>query len=231
MSQTSVSVFSGRKEARLNSAVFDTISDRTFNAVMCATLLWGFLANAAMVAYLAEPIMRLVAGLNHWVFVLGYFALAAVGIFMTASSTKPIVGFLGYNLLVLPLGVELCILLPFLPAAVVSKALLLTGVVSASMILLGYIRPQFFLGLGRTLFVALLVGIVAQLVAVLLFHYQGSAIDWLFMLIFSGYIGYDIAQSQVYPKTVNNAIQCALDLYIDIINIFFILLRLLSREN
>lgn len=232
MEQTnSLSVFSARKEERLNSGVGDQISVRRYNAVMLLTLLWGFLVNTVMVYYFAIPIMRLVSGVGPiWLFV-GYFVLAIAGIAISAKSTNPWISFLGYNLLVLPIGVILCLILPGIPVAIVTKALLLTGIVTATMTLLGLVAPNIFLGMGRTLFIALIVGILAELVATFLFHYTGTAFDWLFVVLFSGYIGYDVAKSQIYPKTVDNAVDCALDIYLDIINIFIRLLALLSRKE
>lgn len=232
MEQTnSLSVFSARKEERLNSGVGDQISARRYNAVMLLTLLWGFLVNTVMVYYLAIPIMRLVSGISPiWIFV-GYFALAIAGIAISAKSTNPWISFLGYNLLVLPIGVILCLILPGIPVAIVTKALLLTGIVTATMTLLGLVAPNIFLGMGRTLFIALIVGILAELVATFLFHYTGTAFDWIFVVLFSAYIGYDVAKSQIYPKTVDNAVDCALDIYLDIINIFIRLLALLSRKE
>ena len=232
MEQTnSLSVFSTRKEERLNSGVGDQISVRRYNAVMLLTLLWGFLVNTVMVYYFAIPIMRLLSGVGPlWIFI-GYFVLAIAGIAISARSTNPWISFLGYNLLVLPIGVLLCLILPGIPVAIVTKALLLTGIVTATMTLLGLLAPNVFLGMGRTLFIALIVGILAELVATFLFHYTGTAFDWLFVVLFSGYIGYDVAKSQIYPKTVDNAVDCALDIYLDIINIFIRLLALLSRKE
>lgn len=232
MEQTnSLSVFSARKEERLNSGVGDQISVRRYNAVMLLTLLWGFLVNTVMVYCFAIPIMRLLSGVGPlWIFI-GYFVLAIAGIAISARSANPWISFLGYNLLVLPIGVLLCLILPGIPVAIVTKALLLTGIVTATMTLLGLVVPNVFLGMGRTLFIALIVGILAELVATFLFHYTGTAFDWLFVVLFSGYIGYDVAKSQIYPKTVDNAVDCALDIYLDIINIFIRLLALLSRKE
>ncbi len=232
MEQTnSLSVFSARKEERLNSGVGDQISARRYNAVMLLTLLWGFLVNTVMVYYFAIPIMRLLSGVGPlWIFI-GYFVLAIAGIAISARSANPWISFLGYNLLVLPIGVLFCLILPGIPVAIVTKALLLTGIVTATMTLLGLVAPNVFLGMGRTLFIALIVGILAELVATFLFHYSGTAFDWLFVVLFSGYIGYDVAKSQIYPKTVDNAVDCALDIYLDIINIFIRLLALLSRKE
>ena len=213
MEQTnSLSVFSARKEERLNSGVGDQISVRRFNAVMLLTLLWGFLVNTVMVYYFAIPIMRLLSGVSPlWIFI-GYFVLAIAGIAISARSTNPWISFLGYNLLVLPIGVLLCLILPGIPVAIVTKALLLTGIVTATMTLLGLVAPNVFLGMGRTLFIALIVGILAELVATFLFHYSGTAFDWIFVVLFSGYIGYDVAKSQIYPKTVDNAVDSFLDI-------------------
>ena len=232
MEQTnSLSVFSARKEERLNSGVGDQISVRRYNAVMLLTLLWGFLVNTVMVYYFAIPIMRMLSGVGPlWIFI-GYFVLAIAGIAISARSANPWISFLGYNLLVLPIGVLLCLILPGIPVAIVTKALLLTGIVTATMTLLGLVAPNVFLGMGRTLFIALIVGILAELVATFLFHYTGTAFDWIFVVLFSGYIGYDVAKSQIYPKTVDNAVDCALDIYLDIINIFIRLLALLSRKE
>ena len=143
-----LSIFDSRKEERLNAATGDQISARKYNAVMLLTLMWGFLVNAAMVEYLAVPVMRLFSGVGPvWLFI-GYFVLALAGVFLSAKSQNPWISFLGYNLLVLPIGVMLCFILPGFPVSVVTKALLLTGVVTATMTLLGLVRPQLFLGLS-----------------------------------------------------------------------------------
>ncbi len=226
-----MAVFDSRKEERLNSGLADKVDARTYNAVMCGTLLWGFMVNALMVAYCAVPIANALAGVKSRMVIVGYLVFAIGGIVLSVKSDNPWISFLGFNLLVVPMGVVLCLIVPWMPVTIVTKALLLTGIVTATMILLGLIRPQLFLGLGRTLFIALLVGIVAELVATFLLGYRGVAFDWLFVIIFSGYIGYDIAKAQMYPKTIDNAVDCALDIYLDIINLFIRILALLSRDN
>lgn len=232
MSQTNaLTAFQTRKQDRIESGYADQISSRTYNAIMCGILLWGFLANVLMVAFLAAPVMNLAMRVGPlWLFV-GYIVLALVGIMMSARSSSPVVSFIGFNLLVLPMGVMLCLLVPGLPVAVVTKALLLTGIVTATMVLLGIVQPNLFLSMGRTLFIAFIAAFIAELVATFLFHYNGTAFDWIFVILFSGYIGYDVAKAQIYPKTVDFAIDCALDIYIDIIGLFIRLLSLLSREN
>lgn len=232
MSQTNALVnFQTRKQERIESGLFDQISTRTYNAIIFATLLWGFLANALMVAYLSEPIMMFAARVGRTAILIGYVVLAVVGILMSTKSSNPAVSFIGYNLLVLPMGMMLCLMVPMLPAAIVVKALVLTGIVTATMVLAGIVKPDLFLSMGRTLFIAFLAALVAELLATFVFHYHGTAFDWIFVILFSCYIGYDVAKSQAYPKTVDNAIDSALDIYIDIVGLFIRLLSIFSRED
>ena len=99
------------------------------------------------------------------------------------------------------------------------------------MLVLAVAAPQFFLGMGRTLFVTLLMGLVAELVATFLLGYRGMLFDWLFVLVFSGFIGYDVAKAQAFPKTLDNAVDSALDIYLDIINLFIRLLSIFARHD
>lgn len=220
-----------RKEARLNSGLQDSISARRYNVTICAVLAWGFLLNAAIVYYFAAPLMQVLSGTSPWLLLLGYLALTIGGIVIAARSHNPLVSFLGYNLVVLPIGIMLAILLPQFPVQLVVKAMGLTAMVTLTMLVLAVARPQVFLGLGRTLFIALIVGLLAEVVATFLLGYRGTLFDWLFVILFSGYIGYDVSRSQVFPKTMDNAVDCALDIYLDIINLFIRILSLLSRQD
>ena len=90
--------------------------------------------------------------------------------------------------------------------------------------------PKFFLSIGRGLFVAFLAAFVVELG---FFFITGSApalFDWLFVGIFSGYIGYDWARAQRLPKTLDNAVDAAAALYVDIVNLFIRLLQIFSRR-
>jgi hypothetical protein len=51
------------------------------------------------------------------------------------------------------------------------------------------------------------------------------------IFIFSLYVGYDWARGQQYPSTASYACFTALQLYMDIINIFIRILRLLSKRR
>lgn len=232
MAETSVTTYlSDRKKVRLESGLPDSVSARTFNVVMCAVLFWGFLVNAAMVYFLGDMMMAVAARIKWWMWLLAYAVPTLAGIIIAARSTNPFISFVGYNLVVLPIGLMLAMLLPMFPVEIIFKAMVLTAIVTLTMLVLAVTAPQFFLGLGRTLFVALLVGLLAEVVATFLLGYRGMLFDWLFVIIFSGYIGYDVARSQAFPKTLDNAVDSALDIYLDIINLFIRLLSILSRND
>ena len=232
MAETSVTTYlNDRKRQRLESGEVDRISSRSFNVAMCGVLAWGFLVNAVMVYFLGDMMLQVASRIKWWMWLLAYLVPTFAGIFIAAKSTNPFISFVGYNLVVLPIGLMLAMILPMFPVEIILKAMTLTAIVTLTMLVLAIVTPQFFLGLGRTLFVALLVGLLAEVVATFIFGYRGMLFDWLFVIIFSGYIGYDVARSQAFPKTLDNAVDSALDIYLDIINLFIRLLSILSKNN
>lgn len=228
---TFTDTFTNRKQLRLESGEADRLSARSYNLALTGLLAYGLLLNAVIVYYFAYSLMNALQGVSPWLLLAGYLVPTFLGIVLAAKSQNPAVSFVGYNLVVLPIGIMLSLVIPGLPAGIVVKAMALTGMVTVTMALISLVRPQLFLGLGRTLVIALVVGLVAELVATFLFGYRGQLFDWFFVLLFSGYIGYDVAKSQAYPKTLDNAVDSALDIYLDVINLFIRLLSILSNRD
>ena len=214
-----------RKEARMKSEGA-IVSDQKYNIIIGAMLLYGFIMNAIMVLLTGQFFMEM----NPIVFLIGYFVSALIGSIMVNVSKNPIVSFIGYNLIVVPIGALLSICLPGYSIGLILSAIIVTAVIAAIMMLLGSMFPQFFSKIGLTLFIALLVGIIAEFVAMLL-GYGGDIFNWIFVIIFSLYMGYDWYRAQAYPKTVDNAIDSAVDLYLDIINIFVRLLEIFGKKD
>lgn len=211
-----------RKEARTQCP--DTIGTAAYNGVIGLTILYGFVVNALMVVF-ARPLFE---GLPLIAILIGYFVSAIAGAIIANKSSKPAISFLGYNLIVLPVGMLLSLVLPGESAGNIFLAVVLTGIVTVIMILLSVIFPRFFARLGPSLLWSLVIGIVVELVATLL-GYGGNIFNWLFVVIFSLYIGYDWHKAQSYSKTVDNAIDSAIDLYLDLINLFIRILDLLDN--
>lgn len=202
------------------------MSERKYNLVIGGCLTYGFIMNAIMVMTCGE----LFSQANPLIFLIGYFACSILGIFLTVSDS-PGISFLGYNLVVVPIGSVLSICLPLYNGAAILMAIIATGIAVLIMTSLATAFPTIFTGMGRTLFIALIVSILAELAAIFVFGYTGTIFDWIFVVIFSLYIGYDWCKAQAYPKTLDNAIDSACDLYIDIINLFIRLVEIFGSRN
>lgn len=73
--------------------------------------------------------------------------------------------------------------------------------------------------------------IVIELVQAFVFHVQQGWTDWAVALIFCGYIGFNWVRANEMPRTLDNAIDCAAELYLDIINLFVRILQNMSNKD
>ncbi|MEW6462636.1 MULTISPECIES: Bax inhibitor-1 family protein [Pseudomonas] len=204
-----------------------TISPAVYNLVIGLTLLWGFAVNWWMVDAISVEWIR---SINIWVFFGGYFASCMLGVYLFSSSSNPLVSFVGYNLVVVPFGLIINLVVSRYDANLVQQAIRLTALVTVGMMALGTLFPAFFQRIASALTIALLLVIVVELVEVLVFGIRHGILDWIVVLIFCGYIGYDWGRANQIPKTLDNAIDSAAALYMDIINLFLRILRILGRK-
>ena len=212
-----------RKLERASSGLPDTLSNSAYNAIMLGLVLYGFVVNALMV-HLFAPVAY---EIDYRVFLIGYFVCVIAGS-VCAASTKPAMSFLGYNLIVVPIGVLLARTLPGYGSALVMQAILLTGAITLVMLVAASLCPHWFAGMGKTLFICLCIGLALSLLSWLT-GFSSEFLVWGFAMLFTLYIGYDLQKARAYPKTFDNAIDSAIDLYLDIINLFLRILRILSK--
>ena len=165
-----------------------TISPAVYNLVIGLTLLWGFAVNWWMVDAISVEWIR---SINIWVFFGGYFASCMLGVYLFSSSSNPLVSFVGYNLVVVPFGLIINLVVSRYDANLVQQAIRLTALVTVGMMALGTLFPAFFQRIASALTIALLLVIVVELVEVLVFGIRHGILDWIVVLIFCGYIGYD----------------------------------------
>ena len=215
-----------RKQERLANCTGAELSVKSYNLLIGLVLLYGFFINAVIVKF-ATPLF---AEMNPWTLLIGYFISCLIGALIVNISHSPIISFLGYNLIVVPLGAVLSLSLPSFPAEKIIAAAVITGTVTFLMMLLSISFPNFFSKLGLALFLSLLIGVIVEFIAMLL-GYGGSMFDWFFVVIFSLYIGYDWNRAQQYYKSADNAVDSAVDLYLDIINVFLRILSLIGRKD
>lgn len=220
-----------RREKRLLQEVSEDklITSKKYNMIMSGAIFYGIALNALLCVLLGDAITKI----SIWAILIPYFVFTIIGVIMTVKSSNPLISFIGYNFVVIPVGVTLSAVISEyggLASNIVIEAFIYTAIVTAVMIVLSMMFPDFFSRLGAVLLTCLIVFIVIQLCG-LLFHFTISIWPWLSAGLFSLYIGYDFYRSQAYLKTVNNAINSALDLYLDIINLFMDILEIVAKNK
>ncbi|MFC3914429.1 Bax inhibitor-1 family protein [Pseudaeromonas sharmana] len=205
-----------------------SLSPAMYNFTIGLTLVWGFVINWLMVANISP---EAIAQIPQLVFFIGYFACCMLGIYLFKSSDKPLVSFIGYNLVVIPFGLVINLVVSQYDPVLVYDALRVTTLVTVGMMCLGSLFPAFFQRLAPALTIALLLVIIVELVEVFIFNIHHPLLDWAVAVIFCGYIAYDWSQANSLPRTLDNAIDSAAALYMDIINLFLRILRIMGRNR
>jgi len=203
------------------------ISSNLYNLIIGVVLVWGFFINWVMIKNIP---VEAIAKINSWIFILGYFCSCFFGIFLFTKSENPVVSFIGYNFVVVPFGLIINLVVAVYDPNLVIEAMRVTGMVTILMMILGSIFPVFFQKIAGALTVALFVVIIVELFEVFFLKTHHGIIDWIVVFIFCGYIGYDWGRANRIPKTVDNAVDSAASLYMDIINLFLRILRIMGRK-
>ena len=177
------------------------ISTTMYNLTIGLYICIGFAINFIMAFFFKDFIL----GIHPIGVLIAYFLCVIVGSIITHASTSPFV----------------CTIAEDIGYRLGKHA----TVIAAVMTILAMIHPSFFASIGKGLLVSLAVAIIAELVCVLFFRQYFVVFDYIIIVIFCGFIGYDVVRAQSYAKTVQNAIKSAADLYIDLVNI---LIRILS---
>ena len=215
------------REQRLYNYTGVGVSERTYNLTIGLTLLWGALINIAMSVFLAPVILQL----NYLLIIVLYFAGTLGCSFIVHRSPNPAVSFAGFTGMALSMGLLLTYYVYWFTASSVAYAFISTALVTLIMILLSMLYPSFFQGLGRTLFAALIGCILIQLIMGIVLGGTLPIINYAVALIFCGYIGYDWNRAQQFPKTLDNAVDSAADIYLDCVNLFVRILSITGKRR
>ena len=201
---------------------------RAFYFVLAAVLAWGFIATSIVAEMTAawHP--------STWEF-WGYgLVLPILGIVMSISSNA-FISFVGFNLVVIPFG---AILGPFLAMhnlahpGIVGQAATLTAVITGVMGVSGIVFPDFYRSIGGALLGALTALLVVSLLSLFIpALHEFTIIHYIAAGIFALYIGYDMYRASTIPATLDNAVDVAISLYLDIINLFIRIIVILSQSD
>lgn len=219
-----------------SSAVWDrhgphTMSRNLFNFVMCSSTAVGIgtSAAAAQFTYNMEPFGLM---LNLLVLV-----VCIVGVFIAMLSDRPIVSFLGYMMVTIPFGLLLGPIVALYTTASLAKVLLVTTGMVAILGVVGAVIPDSLEGVAPFLIGCLLLLLLGYFVVPIGAFFglpiEGAltVLDWIGLLVFGVYVVFDFNRAQRVPRTMDNAIDCSLAIYLDFLNIFIRLLSIMGERD
>lgn len=209
----------------MNASESTLLTTAKYNLIIGLVLCWGFLINWLIVT-LIDPTVVLTA-INGWIVLIIYTASCAYGYYLFISSTKPLTSFIGYNLIVLPLGFSISLAIYDVAPELLFFALAIASFLTVLMMICGYLFPSLFQETIGVLALALVGAILIELFQTFILGISQEWIQWVLIALFCGYIGYDWGIANQAPKTFDNAIDSAAMLYIDIINLFLRIIKIL----
>lgn len=172
-----------------------------------------------------------------WLLLLGVLAVSILGIFISFKSDNPVISLFGYALVVIPFGLMMGPVVAHYTKASVINVLFITGSVVVVLGFIGAIYPKSLESWGIYLFGGLTALLIGQ------FGLIGAAamglpikttmhwMDWFGVALFSGYVIFDMNRAMRIERTHDNAIDCAVAIYLDFANLFIRLLELTGQKS
>lgn len=200
------------------------ISRRKFNILMSGTLLWGFVIDLNIIIHFQET----VAAINPIALIVIYLIVAFGSVHVGKKSDNPLVSFAAFSALATVMGMLLAVVIMDYTGTEVMRAFLHTAAVCTVVGLLSSIFPNLFLRLGKGLFAVFISIFVMEIAAIFIIGSVPDFVTLAMILVFAGYFGYDLVKSQNCLPTVDNAVDSAMDIYVDVILLF---LEILARGD
>lgn len=189
---------------------------RVYNMIMGGTILYGLVINIVMCLIFGN----LMRSINPIAITLIYVVCCVIGKLVATDSDKPVISFVGYNLVVIPMGLVLTCIVEslYIDSIVIVQAIIITACIVIFMVGLAIIYSDFF-GKLSGIFCASILGGVFIETTFLVGGFEQIEISWLVAGLLSIYIGYEFWNSQQREKTVDNAVDSAMYIYFAIINL------------
>ena len=213
---------------------FNNTLSKTFSRMFTGLLIT---AAAAIITYRTNLIYWVAS--FYWL--LAIVEIAIVLIFSLAfkklSPTAVTALFYGYAVLN---GVTLSTIFIVYDLALIGKSFIMTSILFGALAYLGHSTDKDLTNMGTILLVALFVGIIASIINIFMKSSMFSFIlDWAMLLIFAGLTIYDMNKMKRMSQSISTDtstleklyVYCAMELYLDFINIFLRMLRILGRSS
>ena len=209
------------------------ISPRTFNLVVAGLIFVGFCVMGLGTHIVSSYEFQLWAARNTLLYLVGSIAGTIVGIVLMSGAVKRQSvprSLIGYALFVCAFGLMCSQAVISYDLPTINTAFLATAGITVVFGVLGILFPQFFRRIVGVLSVSLLALVVVQVVMV----FMGVDQTWLdlaVVVVFCGFIGYDMHQATTIEPTLPNAVFTACNLFLDIMNVFIRLLDIMDNNR
>ena len=210
-----------------------------FNSVILKTFLWMFLglASTGIVAFVTYSSDVFASIINAWP-ILAIIEVIVVISFHALLSKAPagvVTGlFFVYSMIN---GLTLSVIFAVFDLGSIAIAFFATAALFGGLALIGYKTERDITSLGTILFVGLIAGLLMSIINIFIGSEAFAIlIDWVIIAVFCGFTVYDMnklklmAESGDFPEE-KVAIYCALELYLDFINLFIRILYLIGGRS
>ena len=226
------SISGGLYEARQSGV--DTMSQASFSvAISVFTAINIAIASlGARISY-NWPIYQ--RGTSGWLllgFFIGCLVVSVSGALWAQSNDSPGISLIGGAICAVAIGVLVGPFVSRYDAKSVLEALILTTGVVVLTGFIGAVIPKDLSGWGPPLFAGL-IGLIAATFIVPLFGIPHSMLilDVVGIALFSGLMMYDMNQARYLDRTLNNAIDVAVNTFLNFANIFIRILSLMGNDD
>ena len=208
------------------------ISARLFNLVMAGLIFLGFCVMGLGVGIVTNT------GFMAWFDANGLLGLILliggpiVGVILMSGAIKRqsvVHSLIGYALFVTTFGLFCAAAIAQYDLPTINTAFIATAAITVVFGILGLTFPKVFQRIIGALVVALVALCLAQIVMALMGVDQ-SWLDIAIIVVFCGFIGYDMYQASIVEPTLPNAVFMASNLFLDIMNIFIRALDIADRR-
>lgn len=209
------------------------LSLRSYGLALTGLVLAGFLVMGLCASLFTSPAFIFTLMDHYFAISFGSAILSIVGIVMMSAARKnESVGLslAGYAIFVLSFGFTAAAITLSYTSQTISTAFLATAGITAVFACLGIAFPNFFAKIQSILFGGLLAVLLVSVVMAFMGVYT-TALDYVVILIFCGFIGWDFYKAMADEPTMVNAVYNASQLFLDIINVFVRVLSIVGRRN
>lgn len=220
-------VAAGAKRAR-------ALSPRAFNLVVSGLIFLGFCAMGAATYVTGTPsFMRMMLTGSGFGTMMGSLVLTIVGlVMMSVAAGKQSAGLsiVGFVLFAASFGFVASLALVTYDLPTINTAFAATAAIALVFGALGVMFPQFFKRVP-TVACGIILAVVLVEVILMFMGVSQTLTDYIVVVVFAGFIGYDTYVATTVEPTLPNAVLAASNLYVDIINVFLRILDIIGRRD